>query len=167
MYTNCNQSIYIFLIVWYNKNIGEKKMAANITIKKIWEDDFSAEFNIKFQSKINFESFSVSGNFYLSEGKTFEQLSKALINGAGDVVFEGVGGDCCKLKISENSRGLKNINYHLFIKEQNYETEDSLDVSINTGYIIEPAIVDRIASRLKEFYNEPEGCEISLVYTEE
>lgn len=142
-------------------------MDTNITIKKVWEDDISAEFNIKFQSKVNFESFSVSGNFYLSEGKDFKQLSKALIKGVGDVLFKGGDGNFCKLKISENARGLRNINYHLFTKKQNYDTEDCLDISINTGYIIEPAIVDRIASRLKEFYNEPEGCEISLVYTEE
>ena len=142
-------------------------MNTNIIIKKIWEDDFSAEFNIKFESKINYENFAVSGNFYLSDGNVFEQLSKALSDGFGVVAFKGLDGSFCELKISQNYKGLKNINYHLFTKDQNNSTENSLDVSINTGYIVESAVVDRITSRLKGFYNELQGCEISLICLEE
>ena len=142
-------------------------MSTNIIIKKVWEDDFCAEFNIKFESKMNCENFAVSGNFYLSDGKIFEQLAKALSDGFGVVAFKGLDGNFCELKISQNYNGLKNINYHLFIKEQNNNTENNLDISINTGYIVESAVVDRITSRLKGFYNELQGCEISLICLEE
>ena len=139
----------------------------NIIIKKVWEDDFSAKFNIKFESEINSESFIVSGNFYLSGSKEFEQLSKALVSGDGEVLFKGIDNNFCKLKISTNSRGLRNIHYHILTKEEIDEAENSIDVSINTGYIIETAFIDRISQSLKDFYNEPEGAEISLVASQE
>ena len=142
-------------------------MNTNVIVKKVWEDDFGALFNVKFESIINSENFVVSGNFYLSDGKVFEQLSMALNNGSGVVTFKGFDGNFCELKISENYKGLKNINYHLFTKELNCDVENSLDVSINTGYISESAFVDRITSRLKQFYNVPQGCEISLIFPEE
>lgn len=142
-------------------------MKTNIIIKKVWEDDFSSEFNVKFESEVNREDFIVSGNFYLSGNDVFNKLSKALSNGTGSVVFEGVNENYCKLTVDKNARGLININYQLFVKDYIDDSEDRLDVSLNTGYILEPASVDRNVDKLKEFYSSPEGTEISLIYSEE
>ena len=142
-------------------------MKTNIIIKKVWEDDISAEFNIKFETSVNFENFVVSGNFYLSDGKTFKKLYEALACGEGVVVFNGVDNNFCELTISKNVTGLRNIHYHLFMVEQNLNKNDGCDISINTGYIVDPAVIDRNMQRLCNFYNEPEGSKISLGYIQE
>ena len=61
-------------------------MKTNIIITKVWEDEFSAEFNIKFETTLNNENFEVSGNFYLSE-KDFKKLTNELNKSFGNVVF--------------------------------------------------------------------------------
>lgn len=38
MYTNCNQSVYIFLFVWYNERIGEKTMKNIIDVVNGFSD---------------------------------------------------------------------------------------------------------------------------------
>lgn len=139
-------------------------MKTNIIITKVWEDEFSAEFNIKFETTLNNENFEVSGNFYLSEND-FKKLTKELNKSFGNVVF-GLKENLCELSISSDSRGCKNINYHLILDEQTYGIKNSFDISINTGYIIEPAVIDRILPRLKNFYNEPVSSRISLIYDE-
>ena len=50
---------------------------------------------------------------------------------------------------------------------ENNELIDSLDIELNTGYVIEPAILDRITPKLKNFYDEAEGSKISLINEED
>ena len=138
-------------------------MKTNIVIKKVWEDDFSAEFNVKFQSMFNDESFAVSGNFYLSSDEVFKNLSTALSSGTGSVVFHGFENNFCELIVSKNSRGLRNIEYHLCVKEQNNDIANDIDITVNTGYIVEPASVDRMVDKLSLFYSAEEGTEINLI----
>lgn len=138
-------------------------MKTNIIITKVWQDMFSAEFNIKFETTLYNENFEVSGNFYLYKSD-FKKLTKELNKSFGNVVF-GLKGNLCELSISSDSRGCKNINYHLILDET-YGLENSFDISINTGYIIEPAVIDRILPRLKNFYNNPVSSQISLIYDE-
>ena len=113
-------------------------MKTNIVIKKVWKDDFSAEFNVKFKSEINGEDFIVSGNYYLSGDKVFKDLSAILEKGEGSVIFQGFDNNYCKLTINKNSRGLRNITYHLNGKEQFNDITNELTIVVNTGFIIVP-----------------------------
>ena len=63
-------------------------------------------------------------------------------------------------------RGYKNIKFHMVKEGEHYKLIDSVDISLNTGYVIEPAMLDRIATRLRTFYDEPEGSKISLMNEE-
>lgn len=140
-------------------------MKTNIIMTKVWEDDFSAEFNIKFETEVNYEPFVVSGNFYLSK-TDFVELETAIGGNSGSVKF-GVEDNFCELKITTSSRGLKNINYHLNTTNNENDVENKVNVSINTGFIIEAATIDRILPKIKNFFNQPITSQVSLVYDEE
>ena len=141
-------------------------MKTNIILTKIWSDDFSAEFNIKFMTTLNYENFVVSGNYFATK-ENLKDLANLLNKTSGSVVFGSKkSNDYCELTVSQSERGYKNINYRLVKNGESDEFIDKIDMSLNTGYIIEPAIIDRIVPKLDEFYDESDGSQISLVNTE-
>lgn len=141
-------------------------MGQDIIIKKVWTDELSTLFNVKFITFFNCEDFIISGNYYISKPQ-LEELAKNLSKASGSVIFGSKKSkDYCKLTISQSERGYININYSLVSQDGSYGLKDKIDMSLNTGYIIEPAILDRITSRLKDFYDEPEGSKISLIHFE-
>ena len=141
-------------------------MKTNIILTKIWSDDFSAEFNIKFMTTLNFEDFVVSGNYFATK-ENINELANLLNKTSGSVVLGSKkSNDYCELTISQSEKGYKNLNYRLVKNGENDEFIDKIDMSLNTGYIIEPAIIDRIVPKLDEFYDESDGSQISLINTE-
>ena len=141
-------------------------MKTDIIITKVWSDEFSTEFNVKLKTLLNYEDFIVSGNYYISK-EQLEQLAENLNKSSGTVIFGSKKSkDYCELSIGQSERGYKNINFHLVKEGEHYKLIDSVDIYLNTGYVIEPAILDRIAPRLRTFYNEPEGAKISLMNEE-
>lgn len=141
-------------------------MKTDIIITKVWSDEFSTEFNVKFKTLINYEDFVVSGNYYISK-KQLEQLAKNLNKASGTVIFGSKKSkDYCELSVGQSEIGYKNINFHM-VKEGEYnELIDNIDLTLNTGYVIEPATLDRIVPRLENFYDEAEGSKISLMNEE-
>lgn len=139
-------------------------MKTNIIISKKWNEDNCALYNIKFTTLFNNLDFVISGDYYLTP-KHFVEASEQLIRSRGKVLFGNKKGkEYCELTISQSTNGYKNINYHLISKCKNSDLADNVDVGLNTGYVIEPAVLDRIAGKLKDFYNAPEGSQISLIY---
>lgn len=142
-------------------------MKTDIIITKVWEDEFSAEFNVKFKTLLNYEDFVVSGNYYISK-QQLEALAENMNKASGTVIFGSKkSNDYCELSLSQSERGYKNIKFHMLKAGENNELIDSLDIELNTGYVIEPAILDRITPRLKNFYDEAEGSKISLINEED
>ena len=142
-------------------------MKTDIIITKVWSDEFSTEFNVKFKTLLNYEDFVVSGNYYISK-EQLEQLAKNLNKASGTVIFGSKESkDYCELSVGQSERGYKNINFHMVKEGEYYELIDSIDLTLNTGYVIEPAILDRITPRLKNFYDEAEGSKISLINVED
>ena len=141
-------------------------MKTNIIIKKVWEDEISAEINVRFETLFNFEKFVVSGNYECTKQEMM-QLAEQLKKTPGKIIFgDKKSENYCELTISQSERGYKNINYHLVKVGKSGGYDDAVDISLNSGAIIEPAVMDRILSRLSEFYYEPEGTQISLMYEE-
>ena len=141
-------------------------MKTDIIITKVWSDEFSTEFNVKFKTLLNYEDFVVSGNYYISK-KQLEQLAKNLSKASGTVIFGSKESkDYCELSVGQSEMGYKNINFHMVKEGEYYELIESIDLTLNTGYVIEPAILDRIVPRLENFYDEAEGSKISLMNEE-
>ena len=141
-------------------------MKTDLIITKVWADEVSTEFNVKFKTLLNYEDFVVSGNYDISK-EQLEQLAANLSKASGTVVFGSKKSkDYCELSVGQSERGYKNINFHMVKEGEHYKLIDSVDISLNTGYVIEPAMLDRIATRLRTFYDEPEGSKISLMNEE-
>ena len=61
-------------------------MKTDLIITKVWADEVSTEFNVKFKTLLNYEDFVVSGNYDISK-EQLEQLAANLSKASGTVVF--------------------------------------------------------------------------------
>lgn len=139
-------------------------MKTDVIITKTWEDDFCGKFNIKFKTKLNGEDFIVSGDYFLVEAD-FVKLCEQCKKQSGEVLFgDKKSNNYCKLTIKQTSNGCKNICYKLVMDADENDMHNGYNIELNTGNIVEPAVLDRILVRLCDFYNEPVNSVISLIY---
>ena len=135
----------------------------DIILKKLYDEDYGVQCQIKFIASVTFEDFILTDEFWLSK-QQLEELAEQLNKKSGKILFGNKKKKhYCEFTTKQSARGYMNINYHYVKEDKYYDLQDNMDISLNTGYVIEPATLDRIVVKLRKFYSEPAGCELSLI----